>query len=326
MSASIALLLSILTFVELNCENLFDTEHDTLKQDTEYLPDSPRRWTPKRYWKKLDNMSRAILACGRSNDDDEWSLPALVALCEVENDSVVRDLTRRSLLREAGYEYVVTSSPDVRGIDVALLYSPLAFALINSYPLRVEPLDNMRPTRDILYASGRLANGDTLHVFVVHAPSRYGGERPTRPHRLRVMERLKTSLDSLRSIDAEARVIVAGDFNDYDDSPSLTFLAEHCSLTDVSAGARGSHGAEATYKYEGLWRSLDHILAGGRMTSLLLDCRVQDDTFLLEEDSRYGGIKPLRTYYGYRYLGGFSDHLPLVARFNIQPRAAYVTP
>lgn len=316
MATAVTLLLTILTFVQLNCENLFDTEHDTLKQDTEYLPDSPRHWTRTRYWKKLDNTARTIIACGR--DSAQWALPSMVALCEVENDSVVRDLTRRSLLRRAGYDYVVTSSPDVRGIDVALLYNPFAFGLIDSYPLRVEPLQGMRPTRDILYACGRLVNGDTLHVFVLHAPSRYAGEQPTRPHRLQVMRRLQTALDSLRLTTAEPLVVVAGDFNDYADSPSLLFLGEQCGLTNVSAGAVGSNGAKGSYKYEGLWNSIDHILASPPMARRCAGCRVYDAPFLLEDDNRYGGIRPLRTFYGYKFVGGFSDHLPLVARFVIE--------
>ena len=59
-------------------------------------------------------MARVITAVG------EWNPPALVGLCEVENDSVLRDLTRRSPLKELSYRYVMTSSPDLRGIDVAL--------------------------------------------------------------------------------------------------------------------------------------------------------------------------------------------------------------
>ena len=106
-----------LTFVELNCENLFDCRHDSLKQDQEFLPDGAHHWTKKRYWTKQNNIAREILSCA-----DE--LPDLVALIEVENDSVVRDLTRRSLLRNAGYHYLMTESPDVRGLDVALLYQP----------------------------------------------------------------------------------------------------------------------------------------------------------------------------------------------------------
>ena len=110
------------TLVELNCENLFDVSHDSLKQDQEYLPDATRHWTRKRYWRKLDNIAQEILSC---RDD---GIPDLVALCEVENDSALTYLTRRSLLRNAGYEYLVTSSPDLRGIDVALVYSPFSFS------------------------------------------------------------------------------------------------------------------------------------------------------------------------------------------------------
>ena len=158
------LLVSLFTLVQLNCENLFDCRHDSLKDDYEFLPEAYRHWTPSRYWKKLNRIGQEIVACG--GEGKQWRLPDLVALCEVENDSVLRDLTRRSLLRTARYEYVMTNSPDVRGIDVALLYSPFTFALVKSYALRVNPLAGMRPTRDILYANGVTAGGDTLHVFV----------------------------------------------------------------------------------------------------------------------------------------------------------------
>ena len=130
------LLISVFTFVELNCENLFDCRHDSLKNDTEFLPEGSYHWTPYRYWRKLDRIGQTIIACGEDRcgenlKDKEkengsgwnWKLPDLVALCEVENDSVLRDLTKRSLLRNASYEYVMTQSDDERGIDVALLYS-----------------------------------------------------------------------------------------------------------------------------------------------------------------------------------------------------------
>ena len=153
------LILGILTFVELNCENLFDARKDSVKDDTEYTAESLRHWTRTRYWNKLNSIAQEIISCG--DDNSGWALPDLVALCEVENDTVLTDLSRRSLLRNAGYEYVITDSPDQRGIDVALLYSPFSFRLINHYPLRIPPMKEMRPTRDILYACGELINGDT---------------------------------------------------------------------------------------------------------------------------------------------------------------------
>ena len=296
-----------LTLVELNCENLFDCHHDSLKQDTEWLPASVRKWTPDRYWRKVNSIGQEIISCS------EQSLPDLVALVEVENDSVLRDLTRRSLLRNAGYDFLMTQSPDVRGIDVALLYQPFSFRPVCYDYLDVEPLEDMRPTRDILYVQGETVGGDTLHVFVVHAPSRFGGEKVTRPNRRVVMERL---IGAIRLLPPDAKVIVAGDFNDYADSPSLLFLEEHA-LHNVTKGVVGSHGAQGTYRYDGQWESIDHILVSPALLGFAEQVYINDAPFLLEEDKKYGGLKPFRTYNGYLYQRGFSDHLPLVVRFSI---------
>ena len=208
------LLSSFLTFVELNCENLFDTHHDAGKEDTEFLSDGTRHWTSPKYWGKLNRIGQEILSCSEE-------LPDLVALIEVENDSVLRDLTHRSLLRNAGYQYLMTESPDQRGVDVALLYQPARFRLLCYDYLEVPPLPDMRPTRDILYVQGCCPSGDTLHVFVLHSPSRYGGERSSRPNRLQVIRQLRQKLAELGS---SARVIITGDFNDYCDSPALLEL------------------------------------------------------------------------------------------------------
>ena len=304
-----------LTFVELNCENLFDTEHDSLKQDQEWLEDSPRHWTRKRYWQKINHTAQEIIACGESSDG--WYLPDLVALCEVENDSAMSDLTRRSLMRKSGYQYVMTESPDIRGIDVALLYSPSSFRLIESKSLRVTPLEGMRPTRDILYAKGMIINGDTLHVFVIHAPSRYGGEHATRPHRLQVATTLAANIDSICSISPKAPIIVAGDFNDYHDNAAPQLLYQH-GLKNITRDAKGTNGAEGTYKFMGEWRSIDHIMATQTMADRVAKAFIADHDFLLEEDDKYGGKMPMRNYQGFRYKAGFSDHLPLVVQFNLE--------
>lgn len=295
-----------MTLVELNCENLFDCRHDSLKQDFEWLPDGQRRWTPGRYWRKVNQLGQEILSC------QQEGVPDLVALVEVENDSCLFDLTRRSLLRNAGYEYLMTSSPDVRGIDVALLYQPFSFRPICYDCLAITPLEGMRPTRDILYVQGEIISGDTLHVFVVHAPSRFGGEKQTRPNRRVVMNRI---VEAIRLLPTDAKIIVAGDFNDYADSPSLLFLQEN-GLYNITRNAKGSHGAEGTYRYEGRWQSIDHVLVSLVLRDSVAQTYVNDSPFLLQEDKKYGGVKPLRTFIGLRYQRGFSDHLPLVVRFG----------
>lgn len=296
-----------LTFVELNCENLFDYRHDEGKDDTEYLPEATRHWTKKRYWRKLNNIAQEILSCS------EDGIPDMIALCEVENDSALHDLTKRSLLRNAGYEYLMTSSPDLRGIDVALLYSPFSFAPIRSYPIRVTPIEGMRPTRDLLYVCGETSSGDTLHVFVAHLPSRFGGERYSRPFRQTAAERLCQSIDSIYAISPEANLLIAGDFNDGPDGPVLQQICQH-GLCNLTKDARGAYGVKGTYRYQGEWESIDHILSSPHIYNKVETAHIHSPKFLLEDERIYGGFKPRRTYNGMRYQPGYSDHLPLVVR------------
>ena len=303
------LLSGFLTFVELNCENLFDYHHDEGKDDTEYLPEATRHWTKKRYWQKLNNIAQELLSC---SDD---GIPDMIALCEVENDSVLHDLTSRSLLRNAGYEYLMTNSPDLRGIDVALLYSPYTFAPIHSYSIRVTPVEQMRPTRDILYACGQTVSGDTLHVFVVHFPSRFGGEKYSRPFRQAAADRLCQSVDSIQAVTSEPKILIAGDFNDGDESLVIKQIEQHdiLNLTKEASAPKGVHG---TYRYNGQWESIDHILGSPSISNKVCAAFIHAPQFLLEEEKRYGGYRPRRTYNGPRYQPGYSDHLPLVVRFR----------
>ena len=79
----------------------------------------------------------------------------------------------------------------------------------------------------------------------------------------------------------------------------------------------GSHGAQGTYRYDGQWESIDHILVSPALLGFAEQVYINDAPFLLEEDKKYGGLKPFRTYNGYLYQRGFSDHLPLVVRFRL---------
>lgn len=294
-----------LTFVELNCENLFDCSHDEGKQDHEFMPDGSRHWTRTKYWRKLNSLGQTILSCA-----DE--LPDLVALVEVENDTALFDLTRRSLLRNADYQYLMTSSPDVRGLDVALLYRAARFAPLCYDHIEVPVLKHMRPTRDILYIKGETVSGDTLHVFVIHAPSRTGGEKLTKPFRMQVVRCLEPHLQTI----GKGKIIIAGDFNDYDTDASLKAL-EALGLTNITKKARGRYGvARATYRHQGHWRSLDHILLSPSLAQAVYSVYINDAPFLLEDETKYGGKKPFRTFNGFRYNGGVSDHLPLVVKIK----------
>lgn len=321
MSISLAIL-GIFTIMQLNCENLFDCQHDSLKNDQEFLPTSTRRWTPKRYWNKLDKVGKTIICAGLGNPNRQKYgndvIPDIVTLCEVENDTVMRDLTKRSLLRKMGYEYFITSSPDQRGIDVALLYQPLTFRPINHYSIGVGLLKSGRPTRDILYVKGATIAMDTLHIFVIHAPSRYGGESASRPNRVMVAQRLCQSIDSVKAVSPDARIVVSGDFNDYHDSEALLEIYRH-DMLNATSEAKGQNGALGTYYYKGEWNSIDHILLSNDMKDRIETTYVNDPKFLLEYDKASGVYKPHRTYRGMKYQKrGYSDHLPLILSIKIE--------
>ena len=283
-----------------NTENLFDCKDDPKKNDNEFLPDATRRWTYFRYRDKVKNLAKAIIASG-----DEY-VPDLVGLCEVENDSCLYDLTRRSPLKEAGYRYVMTDSPDQRGIDVALLYQRGSFKLLQHQSIRI-PFKQVKkaPTRDILHVVGKVVSGDTLDVWVVHYPSRRGGKAKSEPYRLLVAEILKHAVDSVMQVRQNPNVVIMGDFNDGPSSPVMKKLCSDGRLVNLMQGKK-----EGTYRYRGAWEILDQFLVSENVRTK--NAEVLQHPFLLEEDEKYGGNKPFHTYNGMRYQGGFSDHLPII--------------
>ncbi|MCQ2239095.1 MAG: endonuclease [Bacteroidaceae bacterium] len=300
-----------------NVENLFDTRHDTLKNDDEFLPEGERKWDSRKYWDKLQKIAKVIAAVG------EEQLPDLVALCEVENDSCLTDLTRRSVLRRAGYRYVMTQSRDARGVDVALLYQPARFR-----PLLVENIDvhpeeiGQKPTRDILHVTGLLQSSDTLDVYVCHMPSRGGGKEETEPFRIHTASLLRTSVDVILKERKLPRLLIMGDFNDYphDRSLSQALKAQRPAEGKGNPSPKNLYNLSyeiksGTYRYQGEWNTLDHLIVTGNM--LPARGRVFMPEWLLEKDNTYGGYKPFRTYQGPRYLGGYSDHLPVFADLDL---------
>ncbi len=312
--------------VSWNIENLFDTHHDSLKNDREFLPDATRHWYYNRYKKKLADIARAITAIG------EWNPPALIGLCEVENDTVLRDLTRRSPLKELDYRYVMTDSPDLRGIDVALLYQRDLFKLLSSRPVSIPPFGQHRPTRDLLHVSGLLLTGDTLDVFVCHLPSRSGGARESEPYRLHAAQILRTEADSILHKRLHPQVIIMGDFNDYPTNKSIREVLEAEAPSPTLSPlklyhllARKAKSKDfGSYKYRGEWGLLDHLIISGTLLNRSGEFFTSEDKanvcllpFLLIEDKKYGDKEPFRTYKGMKYQGGVSDHLPIYTDFEL---------
>lgn len=281
-----------------NVENLFDPFDDPLKNDDEYTASSVRHWTWKRFEAKRDGIAQTIAAAG-----DVWGeLPALVGLAEVENRMVVSQLVRKTWLEECGYGFIHRESPDVRGIDVALLYRKDRFRVAGVDSLRIPSVT----TRDILYV--KLAEQtDLLHVFVVHLPSKRGGARASDDRRAAALSVLEHAVDSLLQADSRQRIVVMGDFNDTDCTVQGLSAVPNDTLPYAFPRVPGS------LKYHGRWEQIDHFFVSPAVDAVM---RIFAAPFLLEPDKTWLGVKPRRTYIGPRYNGGLSDHLPVILQIS----------
>lgn len=307
-----------ITVMFYNTENLFDTVDDPDKDDDEFTPSGSRRWTRNRYWTKIGNLCKVIAAA------DEDTAPDIIGLCEVENDSVMTDFTKRSPLRHLEYRYVMTESADTRGIDVAFLYRRSSFGLIAHESLRIDltPL-SFRPTRDILHVTGRLPDNDTVDFYVCHWPSRSGGVEETEPLRMRAAQVVRKSVDSVLSVRRKPYIVIMGDLNGGPDSPSVR---EGLGTVPKGRGHESADGdlvtmmdgiGQGSYQYQGEWDSYDHFVVSGSLLNGLgctsaAGVKVFSADFMLQDDDKYGGRKPMRSYNGYRYQEGYSDHLPVL--------------
>lgn len=293
--------INTLRVLEWNVENLFDTRHDEGKEDEDFTPEGDYHWTRQRYWQKLNNVAKVIAA---TSEPDGFP-PDLIGLCEVENDSVLTDLTQRSALRNLYYQYLITESPDRRGIDVALLWQPGRFRPLMHQVLRVPSAENgLPPTRDMLYVKGLTKNvrrdADTLHVFVVHFPSQVSGIIGRR-NRALAAATLWHAVDSILRTPS-ARIIVMGDFNAT--ASDEIFHTTKLTIADPRTGG--------TYCFRGQWDYIDHILLSPSLSGAPRHVEACAYPWLLEENQTMGGHQPRRTFRGPSYHGGVSDHLPLL--------------
>jgi predicted extracellular nuclease len=304
-----------------NAENFFDIRDDSLTNDNDFLPEGGMHWTSSKFNRKRDNLAKVITSVGG------WQLPDIVGLCEIESRYCLESLCRYSPLKNAGYKIIHKESPDPRGIDVALLYRDENFQPLFYEAIRAEfPSEPNKKTRDILYVKGFVKGGDTLYIFVNHWPSRLGGQLESEENRMTVASVVRKNLDSIFHLNPAANIVLVGDFNDYPDNEAITKVLG--AKTDLTAPLTGEiynlsyplqfEKGKGSHKFGGNWGILDQIIVSGNLLSgksILAtkpeNSHIHDAEFLLVDDETNLGKKLFRTFEGMRYIGGFSDHLPV---------------
>lgn len=229
------------------------------------------------FYAKCNGIAKTIMEIA----DREGEMPDVIAMAEVGDRKVLERLVFTTTLRKFDYRIVHYDSPDKRGIDCALLYRKGSLRKCRSKPCHLyDSTGTVMNTRDIL-----LCEFDSLAILVNHHPSKVGQDSDDR--RRIAMDRMNGLCDSLENAGIH-RILCIGDFND---NLWGTF-------------------SQGTIKYNGEWEKIDGYFSRG----LDVNEQVFVSPFLLTKDSKFGGEKPLRSFSGPRYLGGLSDHLPVIIK------------
>jgi hypothetical protein len=305
-----------------NVENLFDTYDDSLTDDNDFLPDGLMRWNLTRYNKKISTLYKTIIATG------EWEPPAIVAFCEIESRRVLENLIYDTNLSKYNYGIIHEDSPDRRGIDVCLIYRKDIINVVGyKYWSPAETDFTKFNSRSILYAK-LLISSDTLHLIVNHWPSRRGGVLAGEEFRQQIASLVKGKADSLiNSNSSGSKIIIIGDFNCTPDDLIIRSLiaSDEPSETLVDLSEILDNDGSGTYRYMGIWEMIDQVIVSkpllsddkGLSTNQTL-LRIFKPDFLMKKDPKYPGLSPLSTYRGYKYQGGFSDHLPVLLDLTVK--------
>jgi hypothetical protein len=239
---------------------------------------------------------------------------------------VLEDLAYGTYLSNSGYGIIHEESPDERGIDVGLIFRKdivrvLGFRSLIPSTVRKEDFR----TRSVLYIKCQILT-DTIHLLINHWPSRRGGVLSGESMRNEIAVMIRSVADSLDRISGgHSKVVIMGDFNCSPDDPVMSIVTDRDAgetagtLPLVNLAGTGNLVDPGTYRYLGIWEQLDQVI----VSDWLLNSpeglvtgkghfRIFKADFLLENDPKYPGPTTFPTYKGYRYRGGFSDHLPVL--------------
>jgi endonuclease/exonuclease/phosphatase family metal-dependent hydrolase len=304
-----------------NAENYFDPFVDSASSYHEFDPGGDRHWDRQKYIVKRQHIFKVLAAMGG------WHGMDVMAFAEIENRFVLEDLLKNTPLGTKNYGIIHFESPDHRGIDVGLIYRKSTFRPLYARAVPVRDLqDTTLKTRDILYVKG-MAGGDTLHLFINHWPSRYGGLMATVSKRVLAAKILMCSVDSVCRQNPDAKILILGDFNEtLSDKGIQDILHEGVGCGIAAMPARFDHGlARGTIRGKSGWAVFDRIFCSknllfpaGIMFVRDKSFHIFDVPFLLESDKNKTGLKPDRTYNGFTWHGGFSDHLPVYVDVQIE--------
>lgn len=301
-----------------NLENLFDTKDDPKTLDDDFTETADRNWNEKRFRKKNKKIGKVISQLGYS---EIGYPPVIIGLAEVENEFVLRELSKSKFLKNKGYQIVHFDSPDERGIDTALLYREKYFEVLEKKAITVylkSEYGTRDFTRDILYVKGRIGK-ETLHILVNHWPSRRAGIGESDRKRISAALKNREVIQEIHSNNPNAKIIIMGDYNDGPNSKSIQQLKGTDFFNPMELLNTKNEGS---LNYKGDWYLFDQIIISNNFlrqqgnSFRFIEAKIFNPPELQEYKGKFKG-NPFRTFVGKKYLGGTSDHFPVYALFSV---------
>ncbi len=314
----------IRTIAFYNVENLFDTIDQPVTFDDDFTPDGKNNYTSEVYYQKIEHISKVLFEIGRERAKTS---PALIGLVEIENDTVLEDLVQSKFLKHLHYQIIHFNSPDLRGIDVALLYKDKIFKPLEQFTTEVKLWDETGKriyTRDILTVKGFL-DDELIYIIVNHWPSRRGGPLKSSVKREKAAFEVQKIVVKIREENPDARIIVMGDFNDDPVDKSIrNGLNSTGNLKDLNR-EKLFNPMEVLYRkgyntlsYRDGLNLFDQILVSYPLISpyksfktyQLFKAGIFNPDYLITQTGKYKGY-PYRSFNNGHFSGGYSDHFPV---------------
>ncbi|TDX86222.1 endonuclease [Epilithonimonas xixisoli] len=289
-----------------NVENLFPPDSDSPDNVITGL----RNWDAYKYKQKIRKITNAF----RFVEEDHGQLPSIIGLAEIGSKSVLEDLTdENSPLHSYGIIY--EKSNDSRGLSVAMLYDKEKFSVLSFKTLRFPLGENSEyHTRDILQVE-LSSDGKTFQVFVLHLPSQRNRDSK-KEQRYFIFQKLKETLEPL--FDKGEPIVLMGDFNENPDSEAIKkicFDKMHNQLLINPFEEMFQKNQFSTF-HDKQGMVFDQIIftektLKERFNVKNIRAEIYTTPRLRNKDNKNGKY-PFRTYSGSRFIGGYSDHFPVV--------------
>lgn len=312
-----------------NVENLFDMNDDGTEYE-QYIPNTSWGWTEEMHRIKLRNTAQVIKDMGAD----------VIGLQEIESETVLKELKAELNRQGIYYPYYAFSRTKNTSVSVALL---------SKYPIKSalsHPVSASREFRDILEAKLDI-NGKTLRIFVNHWKSKSG------PESMRIQS-AKVLKKRLNELDKDEPYVLLGDFNshyeeyqtfvksrkhndtegitginhvlktiDEDEKPILISSLKECNDCSYNLWYELPQEQRWSHEYKGGHEALDNMIISPSLADGKGVEYVRGSFEKFEAPYLFDKGKPYRWQQSRKFpkhhLGeGYSDHLPIFAKFNVQ--------